>query len=113
MAFEGRLIHGTGANVTAGERRFGILAYHCLVWCRPQENFYLSLDPQIVQEASPELLRLLGYLMHGNLPIGMINGRPWQGAPAAIGTGHGLGLGEGLSDGPPVAYGAPRETTAR
>jgi ectoine hydroxylase-related dioxygenase (phytanoyl-CoA dioxygenase family) len=99
FAFEGRLIHGTGRNTTTDQRRFGILAYHCLVWCRPQENVFLSLDPQVLAEASPTLLQLLGYTMYGTLPIGMVNGRPWNGSDT------GLALGEGLNDGPPVEYG--------
>ena len=60
MVFDGRLWHQTGANVTAGERRHGILAYYCRPFVRTQENWFLSIDPAVL-ERRPELKALLGY----------------------------------------------------
>jgi ectoine hydroxylase-related dioxygenase (phytanoyl-CoA dioxygenase family) len=105
MCFEGRLIHGTGANVTENELRHGILAFYCLAWCRPQENVFLSLNPDVLAGASPRLLELLGYKMAGTLPLGMVNGRPWTGHPLLADAASGLALGEKLDA--PDTFGRP------
>ena len=71
VMFDGRLWHGTGANRTA-RRRHVLLGYFCRPWIRPQENFTLSLLDELYEEASPELLGLLGFRTHGTL--GNVNG---------------------------------------
>lgn len=76
MVFEGRLWHQTGANVTAAERRFGILAYYCRPYLRTQESWFLSIDPAVLA-AHPELRPLLGY--DNYLSLGMIDGMPRTG----------------------------------
>lgn len=76
MVFDGRLWHQTGANVTADQRRFGILAYYCRPYLRTQESWFLSIDPSVV-EAHPELRPLLGY--DNYLSLGMIDGMPRTG----------------------------------
>lgn len=76
MVFDGRLWHQTGANVTAGERRHGILAYYCRAYLRTQENWFLSIDPAVL-ERRPELKRLLGYELY--LSLGMVDGMPRTG----------------------------------
>ena len=81
-AFEGRMWHKTGRNVTAAERRAGIFAWYTLPIYRQQENWYLSLNPAVLQFASPTLLDLLGYRAQG---FGLVNGlQPlWRDAPTA------------------------------
>ena len=69
--FDGRLWHGTGANRTTRKRHL-LLGYFCRPWIRPQENFTLSLLDELHEEASPELLGLLGFRTHGTL--GNVNG---------------------------------------
>lgn len=76
LVFDGRLWHQTGANVTSDERRFGILAYYCRPFMRQQENWFVSLDPAVL-EANPRLRSLLGY--DNYLSLGMIDGMPRQG----------------------------------
>jgi ectoine hydroxylase-related dioxygenase (phytanoyl-CoA dioxygenase family) len=76
MVFEGRLWHQTGANVTADERRHGILAYYCRPFMRTQESWHLSIDPAVL-ERRPELRPLLGYELY--LSLGMIDGMPRTG----------------------------------
>lgn len=71
VMFDGRLWHGTGANRTAGRRHL-LLGYFCRPWIRPQENFTLSLLDELYEEASPELLGLLGFRTYGTL--GNVNG---------------------------------------
>ena len=77
MVFEGRLWHQTGANVTASERRHGILAYYCRPFMRQQENFFVSLRPEVLERATPFLRRLLGWEHYFSL--GMIDGMPREG----------------------------------
>jgi len=75
--FEGRLWHQTGANTTADQRRFGILAYYCRPFMRQQENFFVSLRPDVLERATPRLRQLLGWEHYFSL--GMIDGMPRQG----------------------------------
>lgn len=77
MIFDGRLWHQTGANVTADEHRHGILAYYCRPFIRQQENFFVSLRPEVLSRATPTLRHLLGYEMYFSL--GMIDGMPRKG----------------------------------
>ena len=66
FVFDGRLWHGTGANRTNAPRR-GILSYHCRGWVRQQENFTLSLAPEVMARCSDDLLRVLGFSVFGTL----------------------------------------------
>lgn len=61
MVFDGRLTHGTGANLSQGEQRRAILAYHCRPFVRQQENFFLGLDPAIRRSERPAFLARLGF----------------------------------------------------
>ena len=74
MVFEGRLWHQTGANTTADQRRRGILAYYCRPFIRQQENFFVSLRPDVLARATPRLRQLLGWEQYFSL--GMIDGMP-------------------------------------
>ena len=60
MVFDGRLWHGTGANLSS-ENRYGLLTTFCGPQFRPQENFTIGARPELLKEASPELLALLGF----------------------------------------------------
>ncbi|MDG4793682.1 phytanoyl-CoA dioxygenase family protein [Micromonospora sp. WMMD1082] len=60
MIIDGRVWHGTGANVTADEHRTGVLAYYCRPYIRQQENMALSLSPEIRASLSPARRKLLG-----------------------------------------------------
>jgi ectoine hydroxylase-related dioxygenase (phytanoyl-CoA dioxygenase family) len=77
MVFDGRLWHQTGANTTADERRHGILSYYCRPFMRQQENWFLSLDPAVLDRAPDRLRGLLGY--ENYLSLGMIDGMPRTG----------------------------------
>ena len=65
--FDGRVVHGTGANRTADKMRHGILAYHCRAFMRQQENPFLGLDPAVIAEGNEELLARLGYTIQYGL----------------------------------------------
>ncbi|MEM7533120.1 MAG: phytanoyl-CoA dioxygenase family protein [Chloroflexota bacterium] len=60
MVFDGRIWHGTGANVSDGPR-LGVLTTFCGPQFRPQENFTLGTKQAVLDEASPDLLALLGF----------------------------------------------------
>ena len=74
MVFDGRLWHQTGPNTTAGERRHGVLAYYCRPFMRQQENWFVSLKPEVLDRATPTLRHLLGWDHYFSL--GMIDGMP-------------------------------------
>ncbi|HEY3888703.1 MAG TPA: phytanoyl-CoA dioxygenase family protein [Caulobacteraceae bacterium] len=71
VVFESRLWHRTGHNQTASERRAGVFAWYTKPIYRTQENWFLSLKPEIRQFASDEMLVLLGYRTQG---FGLVNG---------------------------------------
>ena len=60
MVIDARIWHGTGANVSDGPR-LGILTTFCGPQFRTQENFTVGTSKQVLAEASPELLALLGF----------------------------------------------------
>ena len=60
MVFDGRVWHGTGANVSDGPR-LGLLTTFCGPQFRPQENFTIGTAPEVLADASPDLLALLGF----------------------------------------------------
>ncbi len=60
MFLDGRTWHGTGINQTPNKRS-ALFAYYCRPFMRQQENFGLSLDPQLVPQLSAELQELLGF----------------------------------------------------
>jgi hypothetical protein len=72
MVFESRLWHRTGANTTKNERRAGLFGWYARPIYRTQENWFLSLDPAIRDNASDTLLELLAYKTSG---FGLVYGR--------------------------------------
>jgi ectoine hydroxylase-related dioxygenase (phytanoyl-CoA dioxygenase family) len=71
VVFESRVWHKTGFNRTASERRAGVFAWYTRPIYRTQENWFLSLRPDVRQFASEEALVLLGYRTTG---LGLVNG---------------------------------------
>jgi ectoine hydroxylase-related dioxygenase (phytanoyl-CoA dioxygenase family) len=71
LIFDGRLWHGTGANVT-DEPRYALFTYFCRAFVRQQENFALSTSPDVLQQCSDELKSLLGFQVWNTL--GMVEG---------------------------------------
>jgi ectoine hydroxylase-related dioxygenase (phytanoyl-CoA dioxygenase family) len=74
MVFDGRLWHQTGANRSAGDRRYGVFSYYCRAYMRQQENWHRSLPREVFDRATPLLRRLLG--MNNYLTLGMVDGMP-------------------------------------
>jgi hypothetical protein len=71
MIFESRLYHRTGCNRSESPRA-GLFGWYTRPIYRTQENWFLSLDQEIIDEASDELLVLLGYKTSG---LGLVYGR--------------------------------------
>jgi len=57
---DGRIWHGTGANNTDQPRR-AVLTTFCTPQFRPQENYTVGTRQEVLDEASPDLLELLGF----------------------------------------------------
>jgi ectoine hydroxylase-related dioxygenase (phytanoyl-CoA dioxygenase family) len=79
MVWDGRLWHGTGVNTTNNPRH-ALLAAYCSPFIRQQENYSLSLAPDVMQRCTPELLTLLGFRNWKSL--GMVDGS----APGELGS---------------------------
>jgi ectoine hydroxylase-related dioxygenase (phytanoyl-CoA dioxygenase family) len=71
IIFESRLWHKTGFNRTESQQRAAIFSWYSRWIYRTQENWFLSLRPEVRQFASEEMLVLLGYNTHG---LGLVNG---------------------------------------
>jgi len=60
MVFDGRLLHGAGVN-RSEERRFVATMSNVKSWMRSQENWVLSISPEVLKTASPKLLHRMGF----------------------------------------------------
>ena len=69
--FESRVWHKTGFNRTTDQHRAGVFAWYTRPIYRTQENWFLSLRPEIRQFANEDALVLLGYRAEG---LGLVNG---------------------------------------
>jgi ectoine hydroxylase-related dioxygenase (phytanoyl-CoA dioxygenase family) len=59
VIFDGRLLHGTGANRTE-RQRFVATMSNVTAWTRQQENWVMTVAPSVLAEASPKLLHRMG-----------------------------------------------------
>jgi ectoine hydroxylase-related dioxygenase (phytanoyl-CoA dioxygenase family) len=59
MIFDGRLLHGTAVN-KSDKSRFVATMSNVKPWMRTQENWILSVAPEILKNASPKLLHRIG-----------------------------------------------------
>jgi len=71
IVFESRVWHKTGNNVTESETRAAVFAWYTRPIYRTQENWFLSLRPEIRHFASDDALVLLGYKTQG---LGLVHG---------------------------------------
>jgi ectoine hydroxylase-related dioxygenase (phytanoyl-CoA dioxygenase family) len=69
MLMDGRLLHGTGVNHT-DEWRYIMTNSNVKPWMRQQENWQLSVDPEVLRNASDKLLQRMGYHSSGLIEIG-------------------------------------------
>lgn len=60
MIFDGRMLHGTGAN-RSDKRRFVATMSNVKPWMRTQENWVLSVAPDVLEGASAKLRHRMGF----------------------------------------------------
>lgn len=84
LVFDGRLIHGTGANRTTSRERRALLSYCCRPYVRQQENFFLGLAPDLQQNEREAFLGRLGFRPYGGL--GRTEKPRQPGLVSAVGT---------------------------
>ena len=83
MVFESRLWHATGPNTSSGGERPVILLFYVRHFIRPQENFFLSIDPAVQKNMSDTAKAVCGYRVTATLggvegftPDGVLVERP-------------------------------------
>ena len=72
LIYLGGSLHGGGENVS-NRVRTGMALQYSLAWLRQEENQYLAHPPEVAQEFSEELRRLLGY-DYGGPYLGFVRG---------------------------------------
>ena len=60
LFYEGKVLHGAGANTSGGARR-GVNITYAVGWVRQEENQYLACPPEIARTLDDDLLRMMGY----------------------------------------------------
>ncbi len=63
LVFAGTLVHGGGANRSAGSR-LAFSNQYCQPWARPQENFILGVPLDVARAMPSRLQAMLGYSVH-------------------------------------------------
>ena len=72
LIYLGGTIHGGGSN-NSDRARTGMALQYSLGWLRQEENQYLAHPPEVAQQFSEELRRLIGY-DYGGSYLGFVNG---------------------------------------
>jgi len=62
--FVGGIYHGGSANRTDAEWRLGMFAGYVLGWLRQEQNYYMSVPPEMAREMPEKLARMIGYSVH-------------------------------------------------
>lgn len=73
LILDGAIWHGGGANNT-DTMRYGLAVSYCKGWMRQQDNFQLSMPPELVRRLDPKLKSLLGFGLYQSL-LGNIDGQ--------------------------------------
>ena len=60
LFYEGKVLHGAGANTSSGVRR-GVNITYAVGWVRQEENQYLACPPDIARTLDDDLLKMMGY----------------------------------------------------
>lgn len=60
LVIDGRIWHGTGANITTQDR-LTVITTFCGPQFRPQENYFVGTDPSVLDQADDHLRSLLGF----------------------------------------------------
>ncbi len=61
LLYDGKVVHGGGANTTADEWRIGLHAGFCCGWLRAEENHQLTVSVDAARRMPERVQHLLGY----------------------------------------------------
>jgi ectoine hydroxylase-related dioxygenase (phytanoyl-CoA dioxygenase family) len=70
LFYEGKVLHGGGANTSDGVRQ-GINLTYSVGWVRQEENQYVACPPEIARDLDDDLLRMMGY-QQGAFALGYV-----------------------------------------
>jgi ectoine hydroxylase-related dioxygenase (phytanoyl-CoA dioxygenase family) len=70
LFYDGKVLHGGGANVSADVRR-GVNITYAVGWVRQEENQYLACPPEIALTLDDDLLKMMGY-QEGAFALGYV-----------------------------------------
>ena len=70
LFYDGKVLHGGGANRSTGVRR-GVNITYSVGWVRQEENQYLACPPEIARTLDDDLLRMMGY-QEGAFALGYV-----------------------------------------
>jgi ectoine hydroxylase-related dioxygenase (phytanoyl-CoA dioxygenase family) len=76
LFYDGKIMHGAGANTTADQWRWGLWFAFCVGWLRQYENQFLAVPPPVARNLPKKAQELLGYKLHNPSPLqgGVIGG---------------------------------------
>ena len=60
LLYTGSLYHGGGENRSDADR-VGLIVHYSLAWLRQEENQYISVPREVIDELPEDLLRMMGY----------------------------------------------------
>jgi ectoine hydroxylase-related dioxygenase (phytanoyl-CoA dioxygenase family) len=90
LVYDGKVLHGAGANRTPSEWRIGLWFAYALGWLRQYENQVLACPPEVARTLPADVARLLGYALHDPWPVqggvlgGIDTGRPGERDPMLL-----------------------------
>lgn len=70
LFYDGKVLHGGGANRSNGPRR-GVNLTYSVGWVRQEENQFLACPPEIARTLDDELLKMMGY-QQGAFALGYV-----------------------------------------
>lgn len=70
LFYDGKVLHGGGANRSSGVRR-GVNITYAVGWVRQEENQYLACPPEVARTLDDDLLKMMGY-QQGAFALGYV-----------------------------------------
>jgi len=70
LFYDGKVLHGGGANHSSGPRQ-GVNLTYAVGWVRQEENQFLACPPEVARSLDDDLLRLMGY-QQGAFALGYV-----------------------------------------
>ena len=70
LFYDGKVLHGGGANTSGGDR-IGVNLTYSVGWVRQEENQFLAVPAEVARTLDDELLKMLGY-QQGAFALGYV-----------------------------------------